>query len=504
MKKRDSLVLLVVTCIIATCGLVYELSAGTLASYLLGDSVKQFSIIIGLYLFSMGIGAYVSKFIRKDLLDRFIQIEFLVGIVGGLSSLLLMLLFNYAEHFVPLLYLLISITGILVGIEIPILMRLLKHHLDFEQLVSRVLTFDYLGALLASVLFPMLCIPYLGLSRTSLFFGFMNVATGLIATFLFKPSVRWFKHHLTFGILCGLALIGLFIYSEKLTNFLEEQSFPGKIIHAESTPYQRIVVTRNENDIRLYLNNNLQFSSIDEHRYHEALVHPAAQGSKQLESVLILGGGDGLAAREMLKYSSIKKITLVDLDPAMTHLFSHHKLLQQINHESFLNNKMQVIQGDAFSWLRSHDQKFDCLIVDLPDPSNYAISKLYTQSFYKELQKHFNSGACAVIQCTSPFAAPQSFWTIDTTIRSAGLNTIPYMNTVPSFGIWGYIVCTHENNYQIHRSLPTGLRFYTEDQFKLMRTFSPDMLAHRPLEINRLSNQVLVPLFEDEWSKFIN
>lgn len=503
MKHREALLLLAVVCIIATCGLVYELCAGTLASYLLGDSVKQFSLVIGIYLFAMGIGAYVSNHIKTQLLDRFIQIEFLVGIIGGISSMSLLFLFNYAEGFEWMLYVFITLTGILVGIEIPLLMRLLKDNLDFGKLVSRVLTFDYIGALLASVIFPLICIPYLGLAKTSLFFGLLNIFTGLLTAFLFRKSIRWYKQHIGLGLVCGTVLAILFGYSNYLQEFLEGQTFPGKIIHAESSPYQRIVVTRNATDVRLYLNNNLQFSSQDEHRYHEALVYPAIQGSQSIKHVLILGGGDGLAAREVLRNPEVDSVTLVDLDPSMTRLFQHHQLLKNLNQGSLNNPKLHLVHDDAFIWLRKHKQLFDCILVDFPDPSNYAIAKLYTNVFYTELAQHLRHKGCAVIQCTSPFAAKQSFWTIENTIRSTGLNTIPYYNTVPSFGIWGYILCTKDSLYKTYRKLPPGLKFYKEEQFVTMRHFSDDMLPKQLPKINKLSDQVLVHLFEEEWDKYM-
>ena len=146
---------------IATCGLVYELVAGTLASYLLGDSVKQFSFIIGVYLFSMGIGSYFSKFLTKNLLNTFVEIEILVGLIGGLSSVVLFLLFESINSFQFILYFLVFVTGCLVGLEIPLLMNILKDKVEFKDLVSNVFTFDYIGALLASILFPLVLVPKL-------------------------------------------------------------------------------------------------------------------------------------------------------------------------------------------------------------------------------------------------------------------------------------------------------------------------------------------------------
>jgi spermidine synthase len=253
----------------------------------------------------------------------------------------------------------------------------------------------------------------------------------------------------------------------------------------------------------LYLNGNLQFNSADEHRYHEALVHPAAQACKTLQNVLVLGGGDGMATREILKYPSVQHITLVDLDPAVTKLFKSHPLLTKLNQNSLLQKKVTVINQDAFVWLRANQIKYDLIVVDFPDPSNFAVGKLYSTLFYKELKMHLNNHAWAVVQCTSPLAAKNSYWCIDKTIRYSGLNTIPYYNDVPSFGIWGYILASADSTYTINRNLPSTNKFYEPNMFALMRHFPKDMQPTIPVEVNRLNNQHLVALFENEWNKYL-
>ncbi|HEY7284947.1 MAG TPA: hypothetical protein VH497_05885, partial [Vicinamibacterales bacterium] len=157
--------------LVAACGLIYELIAGTVASYLVGDSVFQFSTVIGAYLFAMGIGSFLSRFIRKSLALQFIRIELLIAVVGGFSSSALFLAFAFTQGFQVLLYLIVLVLGTLVGLEIPLLMRLIKNRYRFQDAVSHVLTFDYIGALFASVLFPLIIVPRLGLVRAALFFG---------------------------------------------------------------------------------------------------------------------------------------------------------------------------------------------------------------------------------------------------------------------------------------------------------------------------------------------
>lgn len=503
-KSSGQWILLLAVFVIATCGLVYELVAGTLASYMLGDSVMQFSTIIGAYLFSMGIGSFLSKYIDGNLLAWFIKIELLVGVVGGFSAAVLFVLFPLVESFRLILYSFVAITGILVGLEIPILMRILENKVQFKDLVSRVFTFDYIGALLASLVFPLLFVPHLGLIKTSLFFGIMNTAVGLYVAHYFNDSLKKVRYLRFLAAVIILVQVVGFVFSDRIMEFSESQSFADDIVYAKSSPYQRIVITRNKRDTRLFLNGNLQFSSADEYRYHEALVHPSLSSVENLKNVLVLGGGDGMAVREILKYSTVKNIVLVDLDPAMTTIFSSQERLKQLNGHSLLNKKVKVINADAFSWMMKNTQKFDAVIVDFPDPSNFSIGKLYSNSFYKLLKRSLEDKGIAVIQSTSPFVAPKSFWCVNETLLASGFKTVPYHNFVPSFGEWGYIMAMKDSARNWYSKLPAGLRFSSTQSIEQMLFFPEDMKPGLPLEVNKLNNQALVNYFEEEWNKYLD
>mgnify|MGYP001028708531 CR=1 FL=1 len=486
---------------IATCGLVYELVAGTLASYLLGDSVKQFSFIIGVYLFSMGIGSYFSKFIRKDLLNTFVEIEILVGLIGGLSSVILFLLFESVDYFQFILYLLVFVTGCLVGLEIPLLMNILKDKVAFRDLVSNVFTFDYIGALLASILFPLVLVPQLGVMRTSLFFGMINVSIAIVLCFVLKNELK--RPYLLKAKAIGsfVFLLLVFLFSEAILSFSEGKLYGENIVYTSSTPYQRIVLTHNKSDYKLYLNNNLQFSSADEYRYHEALVHPVMAAAKKVENVLVLGGGDGLAVREILKYKDVKNITLVDLDEGMTKLFKTNKILTGFNQHSLTDAKVKVFNQDAYIWTKNCKEKFDVAIIDFPDPSNYSLGKLYSLNFYKSLHDILSKDAVVVVQTTSPYFAPKSFWCINKTVKEIFPQVEAYHAYVPSFGEWGYTIAANSlatSFDKVNRKV-NGLRFYNY-QFHKLNYFSKDMIANS-VEINRLDNQILVRYFDEEWGK---
>jgi spermidine synthase len=486
--------------VIASCGLVYELVAGTLASYLLGDSVTQFSTIIGTYLFAMGIGSWLSRYVRDSLIDNFVRIEILVGIVGGSAAAILFLLFPHVAQFRIALYGLVGLVGVLVGLEIPILLRILQGEFELGELVARVLAADYVGALVASILFPLLLVPNIGLIRTGFLFGILNI--GVAWMLLVRPTQL--RHVGAHRAAAAVALVGLtvgLVYSDRILEMSEQAQYPGQAIFAKSTPYQRIVVTREGEDIRLFLNGNLQFSSRDEYRYHEALVHPLLAELAQPKRVLVLGGGDGLAVREILKYPSVESVTLVDLDPEMTILFSQTDFLASLNGGALRSPKVRVINADAFVWLQDVREQFDAIVVDFPDPSNYSIGKLFSVTFYRRLAAVLAPNGWAVVQSTSPLVAPQAYWCVDNTLQAAGFVTVAYHALVPSFGEWGFVLAGR-TPFRVPTQLPEGLRFLTPAVLEQMFSFPPDM-QRVPTEVNRLDNQALVRYFETEWGRYL-
>ncbi len=488
--------------IVATCGLIYELLAGTLASYLLGDSVTQFSLIIGIYLFAMGVGSWLSRFIDKGLARRFVDIELAVAILGGFSAPVLFLTFSRVSYFYVVLYFIVFGIGVFVGLEIPLLLRILKDKIEFKDLVSRVLAFDYIGALLASILFPVLFVPRLGLIRTSLIFGMLNAGVALWGTWLLRPLIKGGIVALRVKALVVIALLLVaLVKANKLTSLAEDEMFADEIVYSKDTPYQRIVITRGRAGFQLFLNGNLQFSSTDEYRYHEALVHPPMLLANNPKRVLVLGGGDGLALREILKYPSVERVTLVDLDPEMTKLSSRFPLLATLNKHSFEDSRVQVINEDAFIWLEdTHEPAYDVAIVDFPDPNTFSLGKLYTTRFYRLLRERLSQNAAISVQSTSPMFARNSYWCIVRTLEAAGFVVRPYYTAVPSFGLWGFALA-RTSPFEIPRNPPAGLKFLDDQTLTAMFTFSSD-IGPVPVEINRLDNQALVRYYEGEWKRF--
>jgi spermidine synthase len=487
--------------VIAACGLVYELLAGTVASYVIGDSVTQFSLIIGIYLSALGVGAWLSRYIDRDLAARFVEVELAVALVGGLSAPLLFFGFARLQWFQLFLFLIVFVIGVLVGLELPILMRILKEELDFKELVSRILSFDYIGSLIAAVLFPLFLVPRIGLVRTSILFGFLNGCVGLYGTFLMAPLIRRGKTGLRVrAAIVMVILVIAFVEAKWLTAMSEQELFADEIVYATSSPYQRIVVTRGASGFHLFLNGSLQFSSADEYRYHEALVHPALTLAGSPSRVLVLGGGDGLALREILKYPSVRRVTLVDLDRKMTTLSRAFPALADLNHHSFSDPRVHVINEDALMWLGENRGRFDAVIIDFPDPNNFALGKLYTTRFYHLLREHLEPEAAIAVQCTSPLFSRRSYWCIIRTMEAAGLVVRPYQTTVPSFGVWGFALARlHPFSLPVRIALP--MRYLDAATLASMFVISPDM-APLPVEINRLDNQMLVRYYEEEWKKW--
>ena len=495
--------------LIATCGLLYELIAGTLASYVLGDSITQFSLIIGLYLSAMGVGAWISGHAKKNLARTFVEVELGVALLGGLSAPLLFLAFARLSWFRVALYGQVFAIGILVGLEIPLLMRILKDELDFKDLVSRIFTFDYLGALVASLCFPLFLVPTLGLVRTSIAAGLINAGVGLWGTFLLAKAIdprRLVGLRVRAGVAMAILLVAL-VQSDRLTTMAEDDLFVDEIVFARTTPYQRIVVTRGPAGFQLFLNGHLQFSSADEYRYHEALVHPpmlAAADAAPPRRVLVLGGGDGLAVREVLRHPSVEHVTLVDLDAAVTNLAKTFPPLVKLNGDSLHDPRVEVISADAMIWLEAdpsaHGGPYDAAIVDFPDPNSFAVGKLYTTRFYRLLARHVAPTGAVSVQSTSPLFARTSYWTIAKTMESAGLHVRPYQATVPSFGVWGFMLARRVA-FEPPTHAPPGLRFLNDAALTSLFALPAD-LGPVPVDVNRLDNQVLVRAYEQEWRKW--
>ena len=675
--------LLVATFLVAVAGLIYELIAATLSSYLLGDSVRQFSYVIGVFLSSMGLGAWLSRYVERPMAG-FVWAQILLGIAGGFMAPAVFLTFAWMESVSLPLYGLLITVGLLSGLEIPLIARVLKDIGAPEFRFENVLSVDYIGALVASLAFPLLIIPHLGLMAGSLAFGALNLGVAGLSLWIFRrdtsraqlgvwaiallvtlvalwqaerlvsvtesnlfeddiilseatpyqqitvtryrdrtrlfldysiqfDSLDEYRYHeslvhpamslygllITVGLLSGLEIpliarvlkdigapefrfenvlsvdyigalvaslafplliiphlglmagslafgalnlgvagLSLWIFrrdtsraqlgvwaiallvtlvalwqAERLVSVTESNLFEDDIILSEATPYQQITVTRYRDRTRLFLDYSIQFDSLDEYRYHESLVHPAMSLAPRRKSVLILGGGDGMAAREVLRWAGIETVTLVDLDPRVTELFRDHPDLSPLNHGSLSDPRLDIKNVDAWRFVEGSSAVYDVIIIDLPDPKNLALSKLYSRQFYGTLVERLSAQGVMVTQAGSPLFAREAFWSINATLQSsrnpqapgAGLSTQPYHAYLPSFGDWGFVLASPQKPASTRLGLPAGLaaelKYLTPEVWQAAQVFDPQS-GPTPVAVNTVQSHALVGYYLDGWARW--
>ena len=508
-RRGAAVLLLVAMGLAAVCGLVYELLAGALSSYLLGASVTQFSLVVGVFLSAMGIGSYLSQHLRSGLVAVFVAVEMGVGLVGGLIGLLGYAAFAYTQSYQTLLLSLVLVVGVLIGLEVPVVIRILQRRTEIRISVANVLSADYLGALAGSLLFPFLLVPEAGLVRAGLIAGLANVAVGWVTLWALRDHARRHLGLLVgFGVAVTVVLTATLALADRLTNAIEDDLFQDDVIYSRDSQYQHITLTRWRSDIRLYLDGNLQFSSVDEYRYHEALVHPAMALVPTARRVLILGGGDGLVAREVLKHEPVEGIDLVDLDPAITELFRTRPVLAAINDGALSDPRVTVHNEDAMAFLERGEDAYDVVIADLPDPNNLSVGKLYTRQFYRLVTKRLSRSGVFVTQASSPFETREAFWCIVHTIRaterrggSEPLNVRPYAVHVPSFGEWGFVLASERRLDPEGLRVDVPTRFLTDSAIPGMFVFGKDT-GEVPTPVNDLDDQALVPLYEKGYRRY--
>ncbi len=510
--RSAGVMLLLAVFVAAICGLVYELIAGTLSSYLLGDSVTQFSLVIGFFLTAMGVGSYLSKFVSRNLIAFFIGVEIAIGLIGGVTALVGFAAFALTELYQPILLGLVVVVGALVGLEIPLVVRILRQMQSLRVSLANVLSADYVGALAASIVFPFALLPHLGLVRAGMVIGLANVAVAGLFLWRFESIVgRSARRLKTVALASGLLLAGGAVASGRLVSYFESRLYQDEIILALRTPHQRLVITRWRDDVRLYLDGHLQFSSVDEYRYHEALVHPAMSLAGRREHVLILGGGDGLAAREVVKYPDVGSVEIVDIDPVVTNLFRDNPMLRALNNEILSDSRVTVHNLDAMRFLQETDRLYDVIIMDLPDPSAPGLGKLYSTTFFGLIGHSLTSDGMLAAQCTSPFRSREAYWCIINTIEAVkwgpGVNdrfhARPYHTVVPTFGTWGFVVAGRHPPDVEDVVLRVPARYLSDDLLQTLFVFPPDM-ARVETPISTLDDPVVCRLYSQGYHKYLD
>ncbi|WP_226036550.1 polyamine aminopropyltransferase [Aquibacillus saliphilus] len=499
--------------IVSICGIIFEVLFGALGSYILGDGVKQYTLTISLFLTGMGVGASLSEKVLKKLVLAFVYIEFSVALIGGFSSFTMFGITAFAPGGTEaiFLYLVTFVIGALTGVELPILIRKANEiGVSLNRSTARVLFSDYAGGLIGGLLFVFLLRPQLGMVKTAFFVGLINISVALVILYLFRKEIANVTLHFVVGSVISILLLFGLLFGQAMAFSFEQKLYQDPIIHMEESEYQKIVLTRQADDTRLYLNGGLQLSSIDEYRYHEILVHPAMAYAEKQENILVLGGGDGIAVKEVLKYADTKNIKLVDLDPAVVELANRNNYLLELNEESLKNSKVEVVNQDAFEFLETTDEWFDVIIIDLPDPNNESLNKLYTREFYSLARNHLLPGGAMMVQATSPVFANEVYWTISTTIESTNLYVENLHADIPSFGNWGFVMASRNpiNVNDIRINVPT--QFLDDEVLQSLTVFGKDEDEKiinenneiKELKPNTLIDPHLIQIYEQEWENY--
>jgi spermidine synthase len=497
-SNRWRALLLAAVAACAACGIIYELALLTLSASLDGGGIVATSLIVAGYIAALGAGALLVKPLLAHAAITFIAVEALLGIIGGLSAATLYAVFAFMDGSTWVLAASTALIGGLVGAEVPLLMTLLQGGrlagaADAGRTLANLNAADYLGALLGGLVWPFLLLPQLGMIRGAAATGMINLAAAaVVAIFLLRQVVSTRQ---LLVALCALAaavalLATLLLRSADIETTSRQRLYADPIVAYRHTAYQEIVVTRRGNDTRLYLNGGLQFSTRDEYRYTESLVYPALGNGAH--SVLVLGGGDGLAARELLRQPGISKIVQVELDPAVIDIA--RTTLRVANGGSLDDPRVAVLTEDAMNWLRGPNvDRFDAVIVDLPDPDTPVLGRLYSTEFYALVARALAPGALMVVQAGSPFSTPTAYWRTVSTIRSAGYAVTPYHVHVPTFGDWGFALAQRSDVApapKVPGNAPP-LRYLNQQVLDAAGVFPGDV-GPRPVEPSTLENPRIV------------
>ncbi len=548
MNISASFILYLTTFIMGGCGIAYEYTLSRVAADILGNSARQWALVIGAMMFCMGIGADLQKRLDdKLLLDKFIAAEILLGVLGGLGPLTLLFTYGLAPaYYIIIQYTFICSIGLLLGFELPLIARLNSAYTQQLKInLGKVLKMDYIGALAGALLWVFLLPRFFTLIESAYVLGLLNLSAAAILLIYFRSEIT-LKSRLWLFFIAALMILSVSFYNARTwTAKAEQYLYRDRIIFSKTTRYQHIVLTRSRaQEICCYINGSLQFNSADEHIYHENLVHPAFTLAANPRRVLILGGGDGMAAREILKYESVKEIVLCDLDPEMTDLARTDPILTRLNHNSLSSAKIKILQNHDLKELPEKDQilvtnqkkrfgsrpelvaevtvinldaatllenlagKFDVIIIDFPDPNNEELAKLYSRTFYRRLADRLAIDGIFVQQATSPFHAREAFLCVGRTIRASGLSAIPYHDNVPSFGEWGWWLGGHRERWsaanlkkelkKIHE-IKIETRYLSPEMIHASLDFGKDQLISGEQEINTLVNHKIFTYYLEGW-----
>lgn len=550
LSGKDAL-LLGIMAVGAACGIVYEYLLAHYAGRVLGSVDVAVYGMIGVMVASMGMGAFYARTISNPY-TGFAWLEAIISVIGGTSILLMAGVVSYAfvlpnelqqtfgldpsviadggpvhalrevSKVVP--YLLGAILGFFIGMEIPFIARIREDLYErVENNAGTVYGVDYIGGGVGAAIWVTVCLSQpiiISAAATAL----LNLLLGTIFIVKFWHKVRWSALLALTKVVVAMLLVAVLLKGEEWVNSMNSMLYKDKVVYSNNTRFQNIVVTERviggvgQPILSLYINGRLQFSSADEDIYHAMLVSPAMLASARNENVLVIGGGDGLAVRDILRYQP-SSVTLVDLDPDMTKLFTGRdesaefwlsKRLTDLNGGALNDPKVSVINEDAFLYVEhlvAQQQVFDTIIVDLPDPSHPDLNKLYSVYFYRQLSNLLSGDGALVVQSTSPYHSKNAFLSIGKTVNEAGLNGQQYHTNVPSFGEWGWTIASKIGASPLQRiksadSADVNNEVVDHDFIVGAFTFpKPFFDQLRNVKVNRLNSPVLYTYHSDGWRK---
>ena len=496
LNKTQRRLLLMAAAVSSGTGLAVELLLGTLASYLVGNPALAYGIAVGGFLAAMGIGSYLSRFIAADadgnvlqrkLVLAFVGVELAIAPLTAILPLGLFALFVMGSSIWPQLFLVTVVLGLLAGLEVPLLTRILEKTEGVKDALAGILALDYLGALFGSLGFPIIFLPWLGMFPTAFVLGSFPA----FMVFAIARNFAAIRRLGYVGLATGVLLVSLAPVAVPFSNNLENNLYTAPIVKRVQSRYQRIVLTRKGKDVRLFLNGDLQMSTLDEYRYHEALVHPAMSAATNPRNVLVLGAGDGMAVREILKWQDVEQVVVIELDPEVIKIANRYPQLLQLNEGALKDPRVQVINADAFAKAPALKQTFDVMIADFPDPDEKVLAKLYSEGFYRRLMGRLADNGILVTQASSPFFAPKVLSCIANTLAEVGLQVNPYVVDVPSFGPWGFVLASRNSIDANKLELPVDTRFLTSTILHHLFELPKDVQLG-DAKVNRLSDPVIV------------
>ena len=549
--RRHDIVLIGTMGIVAGCGLIYEYLMAHYAGRILGAVEPTIYAMIGLMIVAMGVGAFLAKWV-SSIFRGFAWLEVSIGLIGGFSVLLLSAavafayslpewlrsvynvdagvvleggLFAALKTFSSVLpFLLGFVLGLLIGMEIPLIARVRErvHDAHLPHNLGTMYGADYIGAGVGAAVWVLVCLK-LPIVYAAVGTATANVVAGVVFLTVYRREVRparglWAAHALLVALLAVLAMFG-----SRWIADLSDTLFRDRVAYHLQTPYQNIVLTKRHvsggrpDILSLYINGRLQFASNDERIYHAYLTTPPMLAAYRRERLLVLGGGDGLALRDLLRWSP-QAVTLIDIDPAMLGLFAGRdgdaprwlsRALTTRNDDAFDDPRLTVIEGDAFIEVErfaATDERFDVVVVDLPDPNHPDLNRLYSDYFYARVRAIMSPDGAIAVQSTSPYHAKEAFLSIGKTLSHAGFVVSQYHANVPSFGEWGWTLgtVTGKSGPQRIQALDVGETpdgWLDGPRIAAAFQFPPRYFDELPrIDVNRLGSHTVFNYHQDAWA----